>query len=191
MGYGQLHYGGPPQQQQPMAVPQPNGAETYRGAVTSSYGMPVLSQGAPPNMGAMPPQQPMQPQQQPQPQQQHQTQQQGMQPQQQSSAAPNAMNGRPASPLPPTGNFFEDRGILFYGSFTFTLFISSFADVPSLVKALYDYTATIEEEFDFQAGDVIAVLATPDDGWWQGILLDDSRRQPGRTVFPSNFVCLF
>jgi hypothetical protein len=59
------------------------------------------------------------------------------------------------------------------------------------VKALYDYTATIEEEFDFQAGDIIAVLATPDDGWWQGVLLDDSRRQPGRTVFPSNFVCLF
>ncbi|KIM31487.1 hypothetical protein M408DRAFT_65060 [Serendipita vermifera MAFF 305830] len=64
-------------------------------------------------------------------------------------------------------------------------------DPCPLVKALYDYTATIEEEFDFQAGDVIAVLATPDDGWWQGILLDDSRRQPGRTVFPSNFVCLF
>ncbi|KAG6918889.1 hypothetical protein DXG01_010953 [Tephrocybe rancida] len=34
------------------------------------------------------------------------------------------------------------------------------------VKALYDYTATIEEEFDFQTGDVIAVTATPDDGWW-------------------------
>ena len=64
-------------------------------------------------------------------------------------------------------------------------------EYPFQVKALYDYTATIEEEFDFQAGDVIAVLATPDDGWWQGILLDDSRRQPGRTVFPSNFVCLF
>ena len=60
-----------------------------------------------------------------------------------------------------------------------------------LVKALHDYTATIDEEFDFEAGDVIAVLSTPDDGWWQGVLVDDSRRQPGRTVFPSNFVCLF
>lgn len=59
------------------------------------------------------------------------------------------------------------------------------------VKALYEYTATIEEEFDFQAGDVIAVTATPDDGWWSGELLDEARRVEGRNVFPSNFVCLF
>lgn len=60
-----------------------------------------------------------------------------------------------------------------------------------IVKALYEYTATIEEEFDFQAGDVIAVTATPDDGWWSGELLDEARRVEGRNVFPSNFVCLF
>ncbi|TFK65581.1 FCH-domain-containing protein [Pluteus cervinus] len=59
------------------------------------------------------------------------------------------------------------------------------------VKALYDYTATIEEEFDFQAGDVIAVTAAPEDGWWSGELLDENRREPGRHIFPSNFVCLF
>ncbi|KAJ7252427.1 SH3 domain-containing protein [Mycena haematopus] len=59
------------------------------------------------------------------------------------------------------------------------------------VKALYDYTATIGEEFDFQAGDVIAVTATPDDGWWSGELLDEARREEGRHVFPSNFVVLF
>ncbi|KAF6761196.1 SH3 domain-containing protein [Ephemerocybe angulata] len=59
------------------------------------------------------------------------------------------------------------------------------------VKALYDYTATIPEEFDFQSGDVIAVTATPDDGWWSGELLDETRKVPGRHVFPSNFVCLF
>jgi len=56
---------------------------------------------------------------------------------------------------------------------------------------LYDYQATVEEEFDFQAGDIIAVTATPEDGWWSGELLDEKRRQPGRNVFPSNFVCLF
>ena len=65
-------------------------------------------------------------------------------------------------------------------------------DIPLLtiftVQALYDYTATIDEEFDFQAGDVIAVTATPEDGWWSGILLDDHRRQRGKHVFPSNFV---
>ena len=60
-----------------------------------------------------------------------------------------------------------------------------------VVKALYDYQATIEEEFDFQAGDIIAVTATPEDGWWSGELLDEARRQKGRHVFPSNFVCLF
>ncbi|KAJ7672110.1 hypothetical protein B0H17DRAFT_1084485 [Mycena rosella] len=59
------------------------------------------------------------------------------------------------------------------------------------VKALYDYGATTTEEFDFQAGDVIAVTATPDDGWWSGELLDEARREEGRHVFPSNFVCLF
>ncbi|KAI0069934.1 hypothetical protein K474DRAFT_1713771 [Panus rudis PR-1116 ss-1] len=75
---------------------------------------------------------------------------------------------------PPTGAYTEDgRGILFY------------------VKAMYDYQATIDEEFDFQAGDIIAVTDTPEDGWWSGELLDEARRQPGRTVFPSNFVCLF
>jgi hypothetical protein len=59
------------------------------------------------------------------------------------------------------------------------------------VKALYDYQATIEEEFDFQTGDIIAVAATPEDGWWSGELLDEARRQRGRHIFPSNFVCLF
>ena len=59
------------------------------------------------------------------------------------------------------------------------------------MKALYDYQATIDEEFDFQAGDVIAVTATPEDGWWSGMLLDELRRVPGKTTFPSNFVSLF
>lgn len=58
------------------------------------------------------------------------------------------------------------------------------------VTALYDYQAVIDEEFDFQAGDVIAVTATPEDGWWSGELLDEARKQPGRHVFPSNFVRL-
>ncbi|KAH8830793.1 SH3 domain-containing protein [Flagelloscypha sp. PMI_526] len=65
------------------------------------------------------------------------------------------------------------------------------SDVLFSVKALYDYTATIDEEFDFQANDVIAVTATPDDGWWSGELLDEARREEGRHIFPSNFVCLF
>ncbi|KAF8557883.1 hypothetical protein OG21DRAFT_1504869 [Imleria badia] len=56
------------------------------------------------------------------------------------------------------------------------------------VRALYDYSATIDEEFDFHAGDIIAVIDTPADGWWRGALLDVTRRQAGRYVFPSNYV---
>ncbi|KAF5321999.1 hypothetical protein D9619_001619 [Psilocybe cf. subviscida] len=82
-----------------------------------------------------------------------------------------AQQERPQTPPPPLPQ--QNNKILFY------------------VKALYDYQATIEEEFDFQAGDVIAVTATPDDGWWSGELLDEARRVEGRNVFPSNFVCLF
>ncbi|GHJ85678.1 hypothetical protein NliqN6_2080 [Naganishia liquefaciens] len=58
-------------------------------------------------------------------------------------------------------------------------------------KALYDYQAQSGAEFDFQEGDIIAVTATPPDGWWSGELLDEARRLPGRTDFPSNFVTLF
>jgi len=54
------------------------------------------------------------------------------------------------------------------------------------VKALYDYQAQSAAEFDFQAGDIIAVTNTPEDGWWSGELLDEARRQAGRTDFPSN-----
>ncbi|KAG1742510.1 hypothetical protein EDB19DRAFT_1894926 [Suillus lakei] len=79
----------------------------------------------------------------------------------------------PRHPPPPTGAYTDDgRPILFY------------------VKALYDYAATIDEEFDFQAGDIIAVTDTPEDGWWSGELLDEIRRQAGRHVFPSNFVSI-
>ncbi|KAF7289193.1 hypothetical protein MIND_01380500 [Mycena indigotica] len=59
------------------------------------------------------------------------------------------------------------------------------------VKALFPYTATIEEEFDFQEGDIIAVTSTPEDGWWSGELLDESRRSYGKHIFPSNFVEVF
>lgn len=74
---------------------------------------------------------------------------------------------------PPTGQYSENgEPILFY------------------VKALYDYEASLPEEFSFTAGDIIAVTHTEPDGWWQGELLDESRRTPGANTFPSNFVVL-
>jgi len=99
----------------------------------------------------------------------------------------------PPPGAPPTGQTTEEGvGILFYGKSPFKFSNRAWCLlVVCLVKALYDYTATIEEEFDFQAGDIIAVTATPEDGWWSGELLDEARRQRGRHVFPSNFVTLF
>ena len=89
----------------------------------------------------------------------------------------------------------EDGPVLFYGE-PFLLchpVLFTMGDDLRLcsVRALYDYAATIEEEFDFQAGDIIAVTSTPEDGWWTGELLDEARRQRGRNVFPSNFVTFF
>jgi hypothetical protein len=55
---------------------------------------------------------------------------------------------------------------------------------------MYDYQAQIPEEFSFQADDIIAVFATDPDGWWQGELLDDTRKRMGGTTFPSNFWCV-
>lgn len=110
---------------------------------------------------------------------------------------------RSPSPQPPPGAMVaaptrqvteDGAGILFYGTLELQLaylLINTFFDISFSVQALYDYQATIDEEFDFQAGDVIAVTATPEDGWWSGVLLDENRRQHGRHVFPSNFVRLF
>lgn len=63
-----------------------------------------------------------------------------------------------------------DSGVLFY------------------VMALHDYSAVVVEEFSFVEGDIIAVTQTTDDGWWSGRLLDDTRYEEGRCIFPSNFV---
>ncbi|PPQ70830.1 hypothetical protein CVT26_014035 [Gymnopilus dilepis] len=100
---------------------------------------------------------------------------------------------RSPSPQPPPQTTDDGSQVLFYGSSLLSdnLKILRANLRQFLVKALYDYTATIEEEFDFQAGDIIAVTSTPEDGWWTGELLDEARRQKGRNVFPSNFVCLF
>ncbi|KAG9060819.1 Proline-serine-threonine phosphatase-interacting protein 2 [Linnemannia hyalina] len=54
------------------------------------------------------------------------------------------------------------------------------------VRVLYDYDATIPEELSLRTGDILAVLHTRDDGWWEGNLLDDYRG-PMRGLFPSNF----
>ncbi|KAM0786278.1 hypothetical protein ACM66B_001758 [Microbotryomycetes sp. NB124-2] len=74
---------------------------------------------------------------------------------------------QPGGMPPPTGQYTEEgRPILFY------------------VSAMFDYSAASAEEFSFNQGDVIAVVETDPDGWWQG-------RKVGINapikLFPSNF----
>ncbi|KAF9262655.1 hypothetical protein L218DRAFT_960132 [Marasmius fiardii PR-910] len=170
--YSQSGYGAPPQQgfhppppqQQQQPPQQPPQQQLYH--QSTGYGIPRGQSVGPGYYGQQ------QQQQQPYPaygQPPRHQQQQSLHPQQQSG-----FGGYNRSPSPAIGQQTEDGNpILFY------------------VQALYDYEATIDEEFSFQAGDVIAVTATPEDGWWSGQLLDEGRRQPGRHVFPSNFVRLF
>ncbi|WVO21798.1 uncharacterized protein IAS62_003111 [Cryptococcus decagattii] len=96
------------------------------------------------------------------------------QPQYQQQRTPSPQPNQPPPDMVPTGQWSTSGlPVMFY------------------VKALYDYSAQTAAEFDFQAGDIIAVTSTPEDGWWSGELLDEARRTPGRTDFPSNFVTLF
>ncbi|KAJ9087175.1 formin-binding protein [Entomophthora muscae] len=53
------------------------------------------------------------------------------------------------------------------------------------VKAVYDYDAEIPEEIALREGQIIAVLATQLDGWWEGEVQDGSSVRRG--IFPSNF----
>nr|ODN96831.1 septation protein imp2 [Cryptococcus depauperatus CBS 7855] len=101
-------------------------------------------------------------------------QSQGFMQQQLSQRTPSPQPNQPPPSIAPTGQWSTNGlPILFY------------------VKALYDYKAETAAEFDFQAGDIIAVTSTPEDGWWSGELLDEARRTPGRTDFPSNLYVLF
>ncbi|CAG8486207.1 18791_t:CDS:2 [Acaulospora morrowiae] len=67
--------------------------------------------------------------------------------------------------------------------------------VKLYVRALYDYTASSREEISFMTGDLIAVLRICSDGWWEGEILDETRRIRGildetrrmRGIFPSNY----
>lgn len=114
-------------------------------------------------------------------QQQPQQQQQWSQPAPSSTPAPQVhaapqppvAAAPPAQAPAPTGQYSDaGKPILFY------------------VKAMYDYSASSEEEFSFTTGDIIAVTQTDSDGWWQGELLDEARRRRGANTFPSNFTTL-
>ncbi|KAJ3153792.1 hypothetical protein HDU86_005125 [Geranomyces michiganensis] len=53
------------------------------------------------------------------------------------------------------------------------------------VRVLYDYQAQAAEELSIGKGQLIPVIATHDDGWWEGLGSENGRRRKG--LFPSNF----
>ncbi|KAJ7023411.1 SH3 domain-containing protein [Mycena alexandri] len=169
-------YQAPPPQQQQVYQPQPH-ANSYTAVNALQRGVSAGGGYFPPQQQQVSPHQqqlvraPQQQQQQQQLVRAPQQQQMQLQPLQQApvrrSPSPNRNGEQPQQQTA------DGKWILFY------------------VKALFNYAATIDEEFDFQEGDIIAVTATPEDGWWSGELLDENRRVPGKHIFPSNFVVLF
>ncbi|KAJ9050831.1 formin-binding protein, variant 2 [Entomophthora muscae] len=55
------------------------------------------------------------------------------------------------------------------------------------VRVIYDYLREMELEMSISAGQVVAVLATHDDGWWEGEFVDPTTGLSTRGIFPSNF----
>ncbi|KAI8999395.1 hypothetical protein BC832DRAFT_207169 [Gaertneriomyces semiglobifer] len=53
------------------------------------------------------------------------------------------------------------------------------------VRVLYDYQAQAPEELSIGKGQLVPVIATHDDGWWEGLGSEGGRRRKG--LFPSNF----
>ncbi|CAA7260508.1 unnamed protein product [Cyclocybe aegerita] len=60
--------------------------------------------------------------------------------------------------------------------------------VKFFVKTDFPFMGVDPLDLSFDAGDIIAVTATPDDGWWHGEPVNESKRVAGKYVFPSNFV---
>lgn len=90
----------------------------------------------------------------------------------------------PAPPAPAQPNGQQRSGT---GQFTESGFPIKF-----YVRAIYQYDASTPEEFSFQKDDVICVLQTAEDGWWEGELLDPVRAKAAGNArtFPSNFTTL-
>ncbi|KAJ3326517.1 hypothetical protein HDU76_012862 [Blyttiomyces sp. JEL0837] len=62
------------------------------------------------------------------------------------------------------------------------------SDVPVLfqVRVLYDYAAQALEELTIARNQIIPVIEQHDDGWWEGIVMENGKKRKG--LFPSNFV---
>jgi hypothetical protein len=117
-------------------------------------------------------------QQQPTQQQSHQGRPMGPGPARATSPPPHhSMMGHVSPPtdikmentLPPSNSAKDPRPILFY------------------VRAIYDYDPEIPEEISLREGQMVAVLATQLDGWWEGQVISEQGTASRVGIFPSNF----
>ncbi|KAJ1547805.1 hypothetical protein HK405_004887 [Cladochytrium tenue] len=77
---------------------------------------------------------------------------------------------------------FDDGETIVYDPYDFA------EDVPRLfrVRALYDYKSQAPEELNISRDQIVPVIATHEDGWWEGLTTEGGRQRKG--LFPSNFV---
>jgi Variant SH3 domain len=63
----------------------------------------------------------------------------------------------------------------------------------SFYEAMYPYAATHDGDITLQAGDVIRVLSTNEDGWWHGTVVssDETGFFPSSYVQPVMRLCRF
>ncbi|BFZ65236.1 formin-binding protein [Saitoella coloradoensis] len=59
-------------------------------------------------------------------------------------------------------------------------------EIMGYVRALYDYKAAMAEEIGFNKNDVLMVLRKQPDGWWEGEVVEPTRKRE-RGLFPSNY----
>jgi hypothetical protein len=53
------------------------------------------------------------------------------------------------------------------------------------VRVLFDYSSQAREELALKKDQLVPVIATHEDGWWEGLAMEDGKRRKG--LFPSNF----
>jgi hypothetical protein len=111
----------------------------------------------------------------------------------QNAAVPQRTRPRPAPAVTPlraaTGRYTaEGKPMLFYGMPSQHARRAIRRLSGPAATALYEYLAVGVDDLTFRAGEIIAVMDAPEDGWWTGEIVDPRRREPGRYLLPPNLV---
>lgn len=80
------------------------------------------------------------------------------------------------------------------GSFVYMNLTNILSLWLTIARARYTYTAAIPEELSFNKLDILAIVRTQSDGWWEAEIVGEDRSKPG--LVPSNYLmaiwfCLF